>query len=314
MGILVTGSAGQIGSELIPELAKKHGRENIVATSHVKEPNERMIRFAIFEPLDVTDKMQLSRLVNKHEIDTIYHLAGILSAVGERNPSLAYEVNSKGLHNILEVARECGISKVFWPSSIAVFGSGIPRVNTPQETSLIPTTIYGVTKVAGELLCNYYFNKFNIDVRSIRFPGIISSETPPGGGTTDYAVEIFYEAIRKKHYTSFVRKDTVLPMLYMPDCIKATLDLMDADWSKIKIRTSYNLGGLSFALEELASEIRRYVPELVVDYAPDFRQQIADSWPMSIDDGDARTDWDWKPLYDLHSMTKDMFEKLSKKI
>ena len=312
--ILVTGATGQIGSELIPELRKKYGKESVLAGGHSKAPGEELLSSGPFENLDVRDKLAVEKMVRKHNADTVYHLAGVLSAAGENNPQLAWRVNLDGLHNVLEVAREQNVERVFWPSSIAVFGPGVPRKNTPQQTPLIPRTIYGVTKVAGELLCNYYFTRFGLDVRSIRYPGIISSETSPGGGTTDYAVEIFYEAIRKKKYTCFVRSDTVLPMLYMPDCIKGTIDFMDADPSKIKIRTSYNMGGLDFTAEELASEIKKHIPELTVDYKQDYRQQIADSWPMSIDDSTARGDWGWKPSFDLQTMTRDMIEKLSKRL
>jgi nucleoside-diphosphate-sugar epimerase len=218
-----------------------------------------------------------------------------------------------GLYNVLEIAREHQMSRVFWPSSIAAFGPNAPRVDTPQDTSLIPTTMYGVTKVSGELLCNYYFTRFGLDVRSVRYPGIISSETLPGGGTTDYAVEIFYEAIRKKHFTCFVKKKTVLPMMYMPDCIKATVDLMEAEPTRIKVRTSYNVNGMSFSAGELVAEIKKHIPQFECDYKPDFRQKIADSWPMSLDDSAARNEWGWSPRYDLASMTKDMIEKLTKR-
>jgi nucleoside-diphosphate-sugar epimerase len=219
-----------------------------------------------------------------------------------------------GLYNILEVARERQLVRVFWPSSIAVFGQKASRVNTSQDAVLIPGTVYGVTKVAGELLCNYYYNRFSLDIRSVRYPGIISSETPPGGGTTDYAVEIFYEAIKKKHYTCFVREDTVLPMMYMPDCLKAAADLMAADGSKLNHRTSYNVNAMSFSAGELVEEIRKYAPDFRCEFKPDFRQKIADSWPMSIDDSEAKKEWKWKPSYDLASMTKDMMEKLSKRL
>jgi len=219
-----------------------------------------------------------------------------------------------GLYNVLEVSRECGVAKVFWPSSIAAFGPDAPRINTPQDATLVPRSMYGVTKVSGELLCNYYFTRFGLDVRSVRYPGIISSETLPGGGTTDYAVEIFYEAIKKKRYTCFVRKDTVLPMMYMPDCIKATVDVMEASTTEIKIRTSYNVTGMSFSAGELAAEIKKYIPAFECEYKPDFRQKIADSWPMSLDDNAARTHWGWKPTYNLTSMTKDMIEKLTKRL
>jgi len=312
--ILITGATGQIGSELTIELRKRYGGDNVVAAGHKRKPSGKLLESGPFEFIDTSDRESIKKIVEKYEIDTIYHLAAVLSATGEENPQLAWHVNMDGLYNMLEVAREQGVTKVFWPSSIAVFGPEAPRVNTPQNTVLIPRTMYGVTKVAGELLCNYYFAKFGLDVRSVRYPGIISSETPPGGGTTDYAVEIFYEAINKKRYTCFVREDTVLPMMYMPDCLKAAIDLMEADPSKIKCRTSYNLSAISFSAGELVAEIRKYIPDFKVEYKPDFRQKIADSWPMSIDDSAARKDWGWKPAYDLASMTKDMIEKLTRRL
>jgi nucleoside-diphosphate-sugar epimerase len=311
--ILVTGATGQIGSELTMELRKRYNGENIVAAGHKRKPDGKLLKSGPFEYVDVADKENIEKVVNKYEVDTIYHLAAVLSAVGEENPQFAWHVNMDGLYNVLEIARECCIARVFWPSSIAVFGLGAPRVNTPQDTVLTPRTMYGVTKVAGELLCNYYFSRFGLDVRSIRYPGIISSETPPGGGTTDYAVEIFYEAIKKKQYTCFVREDTVLPMMYMPDCIKATIDLMEADSSRVKHRTSYNVAAISFSAGELTAEIKKHIPGFRCEYKPDFRQKIADSWPMSIDDSIARVEWGWEFTYDLASMTKDMIEKLSKK-
>ncbi|MDG6999384.1 MAG: NAD-dependent epimerase/dehydratase family protein [Nitrososphaerota archaeon] len=312
--ILVTGSAGQIGSELVPELSKKFGKNNVVATIPDRSYEGKISNFALVEILDVRDKEGISKLVARYDVNVVYHLAGILSAAGEENPELAYDVNLQGLHNILEVSMNRKVARVFWPSSIAVFGPNAPKKNTPQDTSLVPTTIYGVTKVAGELLCNYYFTKYGLDVRSIRFPGIISSETRPSGGTTDYAVEIFYEALIKKRYTAFVKKETVLPMLYMPDCIKSILNLMETDPTQISIRTSYNLGGLCFSVEDLANEIRKHIPELVLEYKPDFRQRIADSWPMSLDDSAARLDWGWAPSYDLTSMTSSMIERLGKRL
>jgi len=312
--ILVTGATGQIGSELTIELRKKYGKDNVVAIGHKRTPSNELFNSGPFEYADVTDKQSIEKIVKKYNIDTIYHLAAILSATGEENPQLAWNVNINSLYNILETARENQLIRVFWPSSIAVFGPEAPRRSTPQNTILIPKTIYGVTKVAGELLGNYYFNRFGLDVRSVRYPGIISSETPPGGGTTDYAVEIFYEAIQHKHYICFVREDTVLPMMYMPDCIKAAIDLMEADASKIKQRTSYNISAISFSAGELAAEIRKYIPDFKCEYKPDFRQKIADSWPMSIDDNVARREWGWNPTYDLASMTRDMVEKLYKKI
>ena len=311
--ILVTGATGQIGSELTMELRKKYGSDNVVAAGHKRVPSEKLLRSGPFEFVDVVDKESVGKVVRNYDIDAIYHLAAVLSATGEQNPQLAWDVNMNSLYHVLEIAREHEISRVFWPSSIAVFGSGAPRVNTPQNSLLIPGTIYGVTKVSGELLCNYYFTRYGLDVRSVRYPGIISSETLPSGGTTDYAVEIFYEAITKKRYICFVKEDTVLPMMYMPDCINAAMNLMEADASKIKHRTSYNVAAMSFSARELAAEIKKYIPEFVCEYKPDFRQKIADSWPMSIDDSAARKEWGWKPMYDLAAMTKDMMEKLTKR-
>ncbi|MDH7564218.1 MAG: NAD-dependent epimerase/dehydratase family protein [Candidatus Bathyarchaeota archaeon] len=311
--ILVTGATGQIGSELTVALRRKYGCDNVIAVGHRKQPSETLLNSGPYETTDLTDKASAEKLVKKYEIDTIYHLAAILSATGEKNPQQAWNVNMGSLYNILEIAWEHRLTRLFWPSSIAVFGSTAPRVNTPQETVLLPQTMYGITKVAGELLCNYYFVRFGVDVRSLRYPGIISSEVLPGGGTTDYAVEIFYEAIKKRRYTCFVRKDTVLPMMYMPDCIKATIDLMEAEPSRVKRHDSYNVAGMSFSAGELAAEIKKYIPDFVCDYKPDFRQAIADSWPMSIDDSLARKEWGWKPDYDLADMVRDMIEKLLKR-
>ncbi len=311
--ILVTGATGQIGSELTIELRKKYGGDNVIAAGHRRKPSEKLVNSGPFQYIDVTNRESIEKVVQKYDIDTIYHLAAVLSAIGEEKPRIAWKVNMNGLYTVLEIAREHGLARVFWPSSIAVFGPEAPRVNTPQDTVLIPRTMYGVTKVAGELLCNYYFLRFGLDVRSVRYPGVISSETPPGGGTTDYAVEIFYEAVKNKRYTCFVRENTVLPMMYMPDCIKAAIDLMEADASRIKCRTSYNVTGTSFSAGELTSKIKRYIPEFECDYKPDFRQKIADSWPMSIGDSVAREEWGWNPTYDLSAMTKDMIEKLTKR-
>jgi nucleoside-diphosphate-sugar epimerase len=311
--ILVTGATGQIGSELAVELRRKYGRDNVVAVGHKKQPSEMLLKSGPFEFAELADRESTEKLVKKYDIDTVCHLAAILSATGEQNPQLAWNVNMVSLVNILEIARGHKLTRVFWPSSIAVFGPTSPRINTPQDTVLLPTSMYGVTKVAGELLCNYYFVKYGVDVRGVRYPGIISSEVLPGGGTTDYAVAIFYEAIKNKHYTCFVREDTVLPMMYMPDCIKATIDLMEADPAKVKRHDSYNVAGMSFSAGELAAEIKKYIPEFKCDYKPDFRQTIADSWPMSIDDSVARREWGWEPACSLATMTKDMFEKLSKR-
>jgi nucleoside-diphosphate-sugar epimerase len=312
--LLVLGATGQIGSELTLALRRRYGEENVVAAGHRRQPSERLLSTGPFVSVDVTHKDRVEQVIEDYEIDTIYQLATVLSAVGEQNPQRAWDVNLTGLYHVLEVAREHNLVRVFWPSSIAVFGLETPRIHTPQDTVLIPTTMYGVTKVAGELLCNYYFRRYGVDVRCVRYPGIISSETPPGGGTTDYAVAIFYEAIRKKRYTCFVREDTVLPMMYMPDCIKGAIDLMEADPAQIKHHVGYNVAGVSFSASELASEITKYIPDFDCEYKPDFRQTIADSWPMSLDDSVARKEWGWKPDHDLASMTRDMIEKLTKRL
>ncbi|HID25019.1 MAG TPA: L-threonine 3-dehydrogenase, partial [Thermoplasmata archaeon] len=310
--ILVTGSTGQIGSELTLELRKRYGNENVVAAGHRRKPSEALASTGPYETLDVTDRETIERVVKQYDVDTIYNMAAILSATGEEKPLLCWDVNINGLHNILEVAREQGLTRVFSPSSIAVFGPETPKENTPQDTILKPATMYGVTKVAGELLGNYYVKRFNVDVRGIRYPGIISSETPPGGGTTDYAVEIFYAAVKNKKYTCFVSEDTMLPMMYMPDCIKGTIQLMEADFSKLKHHTDFNMASMSFSAKELAEEIKKHIPDFVCEFKPDFRQQIADSWPRSIDDSAAREEWGWKPEFDLTGMVEDMIEKLSR--
>lgn len=304
--ILVTGANGQIGSELVPELRKIYGNENVIATDIKKSADDDF-----FEILDVLDKEQMEKLLEKHRINVIYHLASLLSAVGEKNPELAWDINVNGLRNVLEIAKNNNI-KVFWPSSIAVFGPKTPK-KAPQDTILQPTTMYGITKVTGELLCNYYHDRYNVDVRSLRFPGIISYKTLPGGGTTDYAVEIFYEAIKNKKYISFVSLGTILPMMYMPDCIKSMIMLMQADSSSLKSRC-YNLAAMSFSVKELAGEIKKCIPEFECSANPDFRQKIADSWPHYIDDGEARKDWLWAPDYDIDKTTKDMIEKISGKL
>ncbi len=310
--ILVTGACGQIGSELTPALRARYGSENVVA-SDIAEPTPALRDAGPFEFVDVTRREQIEEVVERYKIDTLYHMAAILSASGEKNPQLAWRVNVGGLYNVLEVARERELVRVFCPSSIAVFGPETPKENTPQETVLRPTTMYGITKVTGELLGNYYFHRFGVDVRGLRYPGIISAETMPGGGTTDYAVEIFYEALKHKRYTCFVREDTVLPMMYMPDCIRATMMLMEADLSRLRYRTEYNLSGLSFSAGELAAEIQKHIPDFVCTFEPDFRQQIADSWPRTIDDTPAREDWGWAPKYDLAAMVEDMLAKLREK-
>jgi len=312
--ILVTGAVGQIGSELTMELRKQYGNDNVVAMGRKTKPSDELFNSGPFVFGDVTDYDELSQIVKDNDIDTVYHMAAILSGVGEKHPQLAYNVNMNGLYNVLEIAREQELTRLMVPSSIAAFGPSTPRENTPQETILRPTTMYGVTKVAGELLADYYFKRFGVDVRGLRYPGIISSETMPGGGTTDYAVEIFYEAIKNKRYTCFVREETKLPMMYMPDCINATIDLMRADLDKLIHHSDFNLAALSFTVGELAAEIRKHIPEFECIYEPDFRQAIADSWPSTIDDSAAREEWGWKEEYNLEAMTIDMIEKLSPKL
>ena len=311
--ILVTGGMGQIGSELVKTLRQQYGDNNVIASDYRIPPHESLQKWEPFEFLDVTKRDNITDVIQKHKITVIYHLAAILSAVGEQNPHLAWSINMSGLYNILESAREHKLTKLFYPSSIAAFGPETPRDKTPQETILQPTTMYGITKVSGELLCNYYTEKLGMDIRGVRFPGIISSETLPGGGTTDYAVAIFYEAIKQKKYQCFVRKDTVLPMMYMPDAIKAMIELMKVEKSCLQHHSNFNLASMSFSVEELAQEIKKHIPEFECTYAPDFRQEIADSWPRSIDDSAARNEWGWIPDFDLASMTQDMLAKLSRR-
>ena len=312
MKILVTGALGQIGSELTTALKKIYGDQNVV-TSDVRVDGIAE-EFLPYETLNVLDKQRLAEIVKKHDIKIIYHLAAILSAAGEKNPNLCWDVNMTGLHNVLEVARELNVTQIICPSSIAVFGPETPRDNTPQETIILPKTMYGLTKAAGELLCEYYVAKFGIDVRGIRYPGLISYKTAPGGGTTDYAVEIFYEAIKKKSYTCFLEADTTLPMMYMPDAIRGTIQLAQTDFSKLKNHCNFNFAGISFSCAELAAEITKHIPDFKIDYAPDFRQKIANSWPKAMDDSEAREQWDWKVEYDLAKMTEDMLVNLRKKL
>jgi len=308
--ILVTGGTGQIGSELVPELRLRHGNENVVVGVHKRPPSTDLKESGPCEEIDVTDKVSIHKVVEEYDIDTVYHMAAILSAAGEKNPWFAWDVNMNGTYNVLEIAREWGMTRVFIPSSIAAFGPETPRDKTLQETVLRPRTMYGLTKVAGELLCNYYFYRFGLDVRGVRYPGIISYKTPPGGGTTDYAVEIFYEALKYGRYACFLSEDSTLPMMYMPDCIKATLNLMDADLSRLRHHADFNLAAISFSPKELAAEIRKHMTGFKISYKPDSRQAIADSWPKSIDDSAAREEWGWKPSYDLVTMTEDMLKNL----
>lgn len=311
--ILVTGAVGQIGSELTMALRKKYGADNVVATGRKTEPSQELRDSGPFYFIDVTERASLDVVIKKHNIDTIYHMAAILSAVGEKHPHLCWDVNMNGSINVLDAAIDYNMTRVIIPSSIAAFGPDTPIENTPNDTILRPTTMYGVTKVCGERLGDYFVQKFGIDVRGLRYPGIISAETLPGGGTTDYAVEIYYKAVEDGKYTCFVSEDTRLPMMYMPDCIDATIDLAEADFAKLKHHCDFNLASMSFSAGELAASIKKYIPDFEVKYDPDYRQEIADSWPSSIDDSVARQEWGWKPEWNLDKMTKDMLEKLRKR-
>ena len=311
--ILVTGSSGQIGSELVPALREEYGNDNVIASDIRPPQNKNPEENGPFVLVDVLDKDSISKIFVNYEIDTVFHLAAILSAKGENIPQTAWNVNINGLLNMLEFGRKYDFDRIIWPSSIAAFGPTAPRENTPNKTILQPTTMYGITKVTGELLVEYYYKKYGLDARSMRLPGIISSEVLPGGGTTDYAVEIFYEAIKNKFYTCFLKEDTVLPMMYMPDCIKCMVDLLEVDPAKLK-RHVYNVTAMSFSVGELAAEIKKHIPDFKIEYKPDFRQEIADSWPKTIDDSLAREEWGWNPSYDLVSMTKDMVYKLRKRL
>ncbi|MFP4627725.1 MAG: NAD-dependent epimerase/dehydratase family protein [Halobacteriales archaeon] len=307
--ILVTGAGGQIGSELTPALRERHGRDAVVSSGpeRVAEPGEP------FEILDVTDRDRLREVVDDHGVDHVYHLAAILSAKGEDDPQLAYRVNVDGLRNVLEVSREAGVERLVVPSSIAVFGPDTPD-DPGERTVLWPTTMYGISKVVLELLADYYHRTYGLDTRGVRYPGILSWKTRPGGGTTDYAVEAFYAAVEAGHYTYFVREDTMLPMMYMPDAIRAMLELAEADASDLRFRCEYNVGALAFTPRELTAAIREQVPDFEASYEPDERQAIADSWPDRIDDTAAREDWGWEPAYDLEALATDMIENLRRKL
>ena len=306
--ILVTGSSGQIGSELTFELKKKYGEDNVVSSDIKPQPGGS----GIFEIVNVCDVDSIESVIKKYNIDTIIHMAAILSGVGEKNPLAAWDVNMNGSFNVLNLAVKYNMARVIIPSSIAVWGPDCPKI-APQDTALHPTTMYGITKVAGELVTDYFVKKYGIDCRGLRYPGIISAETLPGGGTTDYAVEIYYEAVKNNRYTCFVREDTRLPMMYMPDCLKATIDLMEAPFESLKRHNDYNVGSMSFDVKALAESIRKFKPDFGIDYKPDFRQAIADSWPQDVDDSPARNDWGWQPAFDIDSMTKDMLERLTNK-
>jgi nucleoside-diphosphate-sugar epimerase len=307
--ILVIGASGQIGVELTMALRERYGNANVIA-SDLREENDLLKGTGPYVSLDVMNKEMLHVQVIRQNITQIYLLAAILSATGEKNPSLAWHLNMQGLLNVLDIAREEKLEKVYWPSSIAVFGPTSPKQNCPQQTIIVPITVYGISKYAGEFWCNYFFHRYGVDVRSLRYPGLISYKSAPGGGTTDYAVEIFYEALENKRYQSFLTEDTYLPMMYMPDAIRATIELMEAPKENITIRTSYNISGMSFSPKEIGAEIKKHIPGFELSCEPDYRQAIADSWPQSIDDSVARKDWGWKPEYDLPKMTEDMFKNL----
>lgn len=307
--ILIIGASGQIGVELTLALRSRYGSANVVAAD-LREQNSLLVGTGPYVSLDVMNKDRLRDLVTQHGITQIYLLAAMLSATGEKNPSMAWDLNMQGLLNVLDIAREEKLNKVFWPSSIAVFGPSSPRINCPQQTIIEPTTIYGISKYAGEFWCRYYWQRYGVDVRSIRYPGLISYKSAPGGGTTDYAVEIYHEALSKQSYNCFLREDTYLPMMYMPDAIRATIELMEAPADRIAVRTSYNISAMSFSPAEVAASIQRKIPSFTLSCQPDYRQVIADSWPQSIDDSVARHDWGWTPQYDLDAMTDDMLQHL----
>jgi len=309
--ILVIGAGGQIGIELCEALNIKYGHKNVIA-SDIKPidalPNN------IFESLDVLDKNKLLEVVKKHQITDVYLLAALLSATAEKNPDFAWKLNMDGLFNVLNLAKDKIIQKVFWPSSIAVFGPSTPKQNTPQYTIMDPNTVYGISKLAGERWCEWYYQKYNVDIRSIRYPGLIGWKSQPGGGTTDYAVHIFYAALKEKKYTCFLKEDTMLPMMHIEDAVRATIELMEAPKEKITIRSSYNLAAMSFTPAQIASKIKEHIPEFEIDYQPDFRQSIADSWPQSIDDSIARKDWGWNHHYNLDKLVVNMLENIKRKI
>lgn len=307
--ILVIGASGQIGVELTLALRKIYGNNNVIA-SDLREQNPLLQGTGPYVSLDVMNKEMLHVQVIRQNITQIYLLAAILSATGEKNPNLAWSLNMQSLLNVLDIAREEKLHKVYWPSSIAVFGPTSPKQNCPQQTIIEPTTVYGISKYAGEFWCNYYFNRYGVDVRSLRYPGLISYKSSPGGGTTDYAVEIFHEALEEKKYTCFLQEDTYLPMMYMPDAINATIQLMEAPAQKVKVRTSYNVSAVSFSPKEIAAAIQKHIPEFEISYKPDYRQAIANSWPQSIDDSAAREDWGWKHEFELEEFTADMLMNL----
>ena len=307
--ILVIGASGQIGVELTLALRKIYGNANVIA-SDLREQNPLLEGTGPYVSLDVMNKEMLHVQVIRQNVTQIYLLAAILSATGEKNPNLAWNLNMQGLLNVLDIAREEKLHKVYWPSSIAVFGPTSPKINCPQQTIIEPITVYGISKYAGEFWCNYYHQRWGVDIRSLRYPGLISYKSAPGGGTTDYAIEIFYEALENKKYECFLKEDTYLPMMYMPDAIKATIELMEAPAQNISIHTSYNISGMSFSPKEIADSVQHHIPDFKISYKPDYRQNIANSWPQSIDDSIARKDWNWQQDYDLKAMTADMLANM----
>lgn len=310
--IIVIGASGQIGSELILELRNQYLPEQVIA-SDIRQATDDIMSSGPFEFLDVMDEKHVRDIIKKHRINKVYLLAAMLSGSSEKNPKKAWDLNINSLLSILDMAKEKLIQQIFWPSSIAAFGPNTPKKNTPQYTIMEPSTVYGISKQTGERWCEYYFNQYGVDVRSLRYPGLISYKTEAAGGTTDYAVEIFYDAIKKGQYECFLKEDTALPMMFMPDALRATHELMNASSSKVKIRSSYNLSAITFTPKQLAAEIKKHIPSFTITYKPDFRQKIADSWPENIDDHEARKDWGWKHEYDLAKMTKIMLHEISKK-
>ncbi len=307
--ILIIGACGQIGTELTHQLRKMYGVENVIA-SDIRKLNNDVVNEGIFEVLNALDFNQIEHIIEQYQVEEVYLMAALLSATAEKNPAFAWDLNMNSLFHVLNLAKAGKIKKIFWPSSIAVFGPTTPRENTPQYTIMEPTTVYGISKQSGERWCEYYHNIFGVDVRSVRYPGLISWSTPPGGGTTDYAVDIYHKALSDKKYECFLSETTRLPMMYMDDAIRATIEIMQAPSENIKIRSSYNLAGISFTPEEIAAEIQKHIPDFTITYNPDFRQKIADSWPGSIDDSHARKDWNWKHHYEMDSMTVEMLENL----
>lgn len=309
--ILIIGACGQIGTELTIKLRETYGNDNVIA-SDIRKGNNPAFESGPFELLDAMDKNAIEKVIDQYQVDEVYLMAALLSATAEKNPAFAWDLNMNSLFHVLNLAKEGKIKKIFWPSSIAVFGPTTPKHDTPQYTVMEPSTVYGISKQAGERWCEYYHNKFGVDVRSIRYPGLISWKTPPGGGTTDYAVDIYYKAVESNKYTCFLSENTELPMMYMDDAIRATIGIMQADKEDIKIRSSYNLSAMNFTPKDIAESIKKVKPGFEISYEPDFRQEIADSWPSSIDDSEARKDWGWKHEYDLEKMTKVMLENLSR--